>query len=143
MPLAAINAHYLTTDVPTSLAVAACLLLTVEGTRRGPRWFVAAGVAAGVAASMKYNGGFVVGVPVLTYLLSMWRLGALGQPSDLRHAGRDHRGVRDRVRGAHARGRVPDVGGDRCPSVAGRAIQRPCRSRRDGQLATLLGVPVG
>ncbi len=73
MPLAAMNAHYLTTDVPTGLAVAVCLWLTVEGTRRGPRWFVAAGVVAGIAASMKYNGGFVLGVPVLTYLFSMGR----------------------------------------------------------------------
>ena len=77
MPLGVVNAHYLTTDVPTSFAVAACLWLTAEGTRRGPRWFIAAGVVAGIAASTKYNGAFVLGVPLLTYLLSIGHVAGL------------------------------------------------------------------
>jgi 4-amino-4-deoxy-L-arabinose transferase-like glycosyltransferase len=67
-PLHVVHSHYLTPDVPTSLFTALTVLLALLGARENPRWLIAAGFAAGLAASTKYNGGLVVIVPLVVYL---------------------------------------------------------------------------
>jgi 4-amino-4-deoxy-L-arabinose transferase-like glycosyltransferase len=69
-PIAVLNAHYLTTDVPTAALTAMTLWLSLRGIAGGRRWLVAAGFAAGLAASTKYNGGLVVIVPLIVLLTS-------------------------------------------------------------------------
>jgi hypothetical protein len=69
LPLAVEHAHYLTTDVPAALLCAVCLLATVTASRSGRmRWWVVAGLAAGLAGSTKWNGLLVVGVPLLALM---------------------------------------------------------------------------
>ncbi|HEY8869908.1 MAG TPA: glycosyltransferase family 39 protein [Candidatus Limnocylindrales bacterium] len=69
-PLAVLNSHYLTTDVPTAALAALTLWLSLRGLTGGRRWLLAAGFAAGLAASTKYNGGLVVIVPLVVLLTS-------------------------------------------------------------------------
>jgi 4-amino-4-deoxy-L-arabinose transferase-like glycosyltransferase len=73
-PLHVIHSHVLTTDVPTATMTALTLMLALVGRDRGWRWLVAAGVAAGVAASTKYNGGLVLVVPLLIHLCTLRHL---------------------------------------------------------------------
>ena len=69
-PLAVTNSHYLTTDVPTAALAVLTLWLSLRGLTGGRRWLLAAGFAAGLAASTKYNGGLVVIVPLTVLLTS-------------------------------------------------------------------------
>lgn len=69
-PFAVTNSHYLTTDVPTAAMVVLTLCLSLRGLTGGRRWLLAAGFAAGLAASTKYNGGLVVIVPLAVLLTS-------------------------------------------------------------------------
>jgi 4-amino-4-deoxy-L-arabinose transferase and related glycosyltransferases of PMT family len=69
-PIAVVNAHFLTTDVPTAALTALTLWLSLRGIVGGRRWLVAAAFAAGLAASTKYNGGLVVIVPLVVWLTS-------------------------------------------------------------------------
>jgi hypothetical protein len=69
-PLAVTNSHFLTTDVPTAALVVLTLWLSLRGLTGGRRWLLAAGFAAGLAASTKYNGGLVVIVPLVVLLTS-------------------------------------------------------------------------
>ena len=69
-PLAVLNSHYLTTDVPSAAFAALTLCLALRSERSGGRWLLAAGFAAGLAASTKYNGGLVVIVPLVMLLAS-------------------------------------------------------------------------
>jgi hypothetical protein len=74
LPLAVEHAHYLTTDVPVGFLCGVCLLATVIAAHSGRmRWWVLAGLVAGVAGSTKWNGLLVVGVPLLALLAT--RLG--------------------------------------------------------------------
>ncbi len=74
LPLAVENAHYLTTDVPVALLCAGCLLATVIAARSDRlRWWILAGLLAGLAGSTKWNGLLVVGVPLLALVAT--RLG--------------------------------------------------------------------
>jgi hypothetical protein len=69
LPLAVEHAHYLTTDVPVAFLCAVCLLATVVAAQSGRmRWWVLAGLVAGLAGSTKWNGLLVVGVPLLALL---------------------------------------------------------------------------
>ena len=70
-PLAVLDSHYLTTDVPVAAACALVLWFSLKGLRGHRRWLIAAGFAAGVAASIKYNGGLVVIVPVVALAASV------------------------------------------------------------------------
>jgi hypothetical protein len=57
--------------VPLALGAACALLVTVRAIQDGrDRWWLAAGIAAGVAASTKWNGLAVLGVPLLACLLA-------------------------------------------------------------------------
>jgi hypothetical protein len=69
-PLVVLNSHYLTTDVPTAALMAVTLWLSLRAQNGGRRWLLAAGFAAGLAASTKYNGGLVVIVPLAVLLTS-------------------------------------------------------------------------
>jgi hypothetical protein len=69
-PIAVSNSQYLTTDVPVAALVALTLWLSLRGLEGGRRWLLAAGFAAGLAASTKYNGGLVVIVPLVVLLTS-------------------------------------------------------------------------
>ena len=74
LPLAVEHAHYLTTDVPVAFLCASCLLATVIAAQAGRlRWWVLAGLLAGLAGSTKWNGLLVVGVPLLALVAT--RLG--------------------------------------------------------------------
>lgn len=55
------SSHYLTTDVPATTLVIACMWASVA---RRPRW-VLAGALAGLAAGTKYTAGLALAVPVL------------------------------------------------------------------------------
>ena len=70
VPLAVVNSHYLTTDVPVAAVAGVTLLLSLRGIKGGNGWLVAAGFTAGLAASTKYNGGLVVIVPLVVLLTS-------------------------------------------------------------------------
>jgi 4-amino-4-deoxy-L-arabinose transferase-like glycosyltransferase len=72
-PMHADHSHYLTTDVPSAAMTALTLVLALIGRDRGRRWLVAAGIAAGLAASTKYNAGLVVVVPLAVHLLLIHR----------------------------------------------------------------------
>ena len=69
-PLVVRNSQYLTTDVPTAALAVLTLCLSLRGLTGGRRWLLAAGFAAGLAASTKYNGGLVVIVPLVVLLTS-------------------------------------------------------------------------
>ncbi len=70
MPLHISDSRHLTTDVPVALFCAATLMLTLKAsTGRRERWWLAAGIAAGLAISTKWNGAIVLGVPLLAYFL--------------------------------------------------------------------------
>lgn len=69
LPLAVEHAHYVTTDVPVTFLCALCALATVLAVRSGRmRWWVLAGLIAGLAGSTKWNGLLVVGVPLLALI---------------------------------------------------------------------------
>jgi hypothetical protein len=69
LPLAVEHAHYLTTDVPVGFLCATCALATVIAARSGRmRWWILAGVVAGLAGSTKWNGLLVLGVPLLALI---------------------------------------------------------------------------
>jgi hypothetical protein len=88
-PLHVLNSHYATVDVPLTLFVALSLLFSVRhalGDADEPRWrnLLLAGVCAGLAASVKYNGATVLLAPLVAEMLrgkgaAPWplRLGAI------------------------------------------------------------------
>lgn len=71
MPLHVVHSHYATVDVPGAFFVALALYFAVrlmdEPTGRNLVW---AGVAAGLAASVKYSGGLVIVAPLVAWLMS-------------------------------------------------------------------------
>jgi hypothetical protein len=69
-PMAVANSRYLTTDVPTAALAIVTLWLSLRGLNGRSRWLIAAGFTAGLAASVKYNGGLVVVVPLVMLLTS-------------------------------------------------------------------------
>ncbi|MEA2621084.1 MAG: hypothetical protein QOC97_1857, partial [Chloroflexota bacterium] len=74
MPLHISDSRYLTTDVPVALFCALTLWFTLKAYNgRRERWWLLAGAAAGLAASTKWNGAIVLGVPLLAYLLTAER----------------------------------------------------------------------
>jgi 4-amino-4-deoxy-L-arabinose transferase-like glycosyltransferase len=65
------NSRFMTTDVPVTLFCALTLLASVEGQRRSAdRWWILAGVLAGLATATKWNGAAVLVVPIVAYLAS-------------------------------------------------------------------------
>lgn len=71
-PLHVSNSRFATTDVPLALLCTVTLFASFEAyERRQRRWWVAAGVAAGLAVSTKWNGAAVLVVPMVTYLLTL------------------------------------------------------------------------
>ena len=78
-PLHVTNSRYMTTDVPVALFCALTLLAVVEAERRGgDRWWVLAGVLAGLAVSTKWNGAIVLVVPAVAYLSTAATLREIG-----------------------------------------------------------------
>jgi hypothetical protein len=75
-PLHVENSRFATTDVPVAFGVALALLATLRAVDDGrDRWWIAAGIAAGLAGSTKWNGLAVLGVPLLACLLAGGRSG--------------------------------------------------------------------
>lgn len=72
-PLHVLHSHYATVDVPGAFFVALALLFAVRLARaptlRDAIW---AGVAAGLAASVKYSGGLVVVAPLAAWVVAWW-----------------------------------------------------------------------
>ena len=70
LPMHVLHSHYATVDVPQALFIALCLWFTLrlaaEPTRRH---YLLAGLAAGLAASVKYNGALVILAPLLAHVL--------------------------------------------------------------------------
>ncbi len=74
------HSHYVTTDAPTGVWVILSLLGAWSvATTGGWRGYALAGVAAGLAAGMKYNAGVVALTLVLAHML-YWRWASLGWP---------------------------------------------------------------
>ncbi|MCR4373524.1 MAG: phospholipid carrier-dependent glycosyltransferase, partial [Acidobacteria bacterium] len=75
------ESHFVLTDVPTTFFVALTWVLALRAHERlTTRAFFWAGIAAGLAAATKYNGGVAILLPLLVLLLSTgnwrWRLRA-------------------------------------------------------------------
>lgn len=73
-PLHVLHSHYATVDVPGTFFVALALLFSVRMVRartlRNAAW---AGVAAGLAASVKYSGGLVLVAPLTAWGVAWWQ----------------------------------------------------------------------
>jgi 4-amino-4-deoxy-L-arabinose transferase-like glycosyltransferase len=83
MPNHVRESHYVLTDIPTTFFTTLTLLLALRATERGTTWSIAAaGLAAGLAASCKYNGGMAVVFP----LIAAVELGGGWQPAVRRAA---------------------------------------------------------
>jgi 4-amino-4-deoxy-L-arabinose transferase-like glycosyltransferase len=83
-PLHITNSRFATTDVPLALAGAVALLVTIHAVKDGrDRWWAAAGIAAGIAASTKWNGLAILGVPLLACFLAGGRASDLVRPAAL------------------------------------------------------------
>jgi hypothetical protein len=71
MPLHVVHSHYATVDVPGAFFVALALYFAVrivdQPTGRNLIW---AGVASGLAASVKYSGGLVIVAPLVAWMLA-------------------------------------------------------------------------
>jgi len=74
MPLHVLHSHYGTVDVTQALFVTWCLLFTVKLCQEQPHRsdYLGAGVMAGFAASVKYNGVLVIIAPLLASIV-LWR----------------------------------------------------------------------
>ncbi len=74
MPLHVVHSHYATVDVPMTFFVTLTLLLSVVLLQR-PTWqnFVWAGVAGGLAASVKYSGALVLIAPAVAWVVLLVR----------------------------------------------------------------------
>lgn len=70
-PVAVTNAHFLTPDVPSALAVSVVLLIALRAPN-SERALILAGLAAGVAGSTKYNAMAVSVVPVILAITGPW-----------------------------------------------------------------------
>lgn len=71
MPLHVTYSHYVLTDTPLGFFTAVTLLLSlVAHERNTTRAFVWAGAAAGFAASVKYNGGIAILMPIVAILMA-------------------------------------------------------------------------
>src|SRR5262245_36574881 len=69
MPLHVSESRSLTTDDPVAMFAALTLLLTIRAERDDrERWWLLAGLAAGLAASTKWNGVLVLAVPLFVFL---------------------------------------------------------------------------
>ena len=81
-PLHITDSRFATTDVPLALAGAVALLITIWAVSDGrDRAWLAAGIAAGVAASTKWNGLAIVGVPLLAWALTTGPVRDLVRPA--------------------------------------------------------------
>ncbi|MDO8673850.1 MAG: glycosyltransferase family 39 protein [Dehalococcoidia bacterium] len=69
-----INSHYITTDVPMTLLATLSFLASAQVLRTGQnKYYVLAGLTAGLAASTKYNGGLAIVSLVAAHLFVAWR----------------------------------------------------------------------
>lgn len=73
-PLHVLHSHYATVDVPGTFFVALALLFSVRMMKAHTlRNAVGAGVAAGLAASVKYSGGLVLVAPLTAWGIAWWQ----------------------------------------------------------------------
>ena len=71
MPLHVRESHYVLTDVPVTFFVTLTFLLSLRAHERATvRAFAVAGVAAGLAAATKYNGGLALVMPLLAWAMT-------------------------------------------------------------------------
>jgi hypothetical protein len=71
MPLHVMHSHYATVDVPQALFISLALYFAVRLAQQ-PTWrnYLLAGLMAGLAASVKYNGAVVIVAPLVAHLLA-------------------------------------------------------------------------
>ncbi len=70
MPLFAINAHYMTADIPMLFWVCLTLLASVHILQGGGRWaYAAAGIFLGLAAGTRYQGGLAAWAILMAHVL--------------------------------------------------------------------------
>jgi 4-amino-4-deoxy-L-arabinose transferase-like glycosyltransferase len=73
MPMHVRESHYVLTDVPMTFFVALTLLAALRAHEQPEvRRFAAAGVAAGLAAATKYNGGLAIALPLIVVVAHAW-----------------------------------------------------------------------
>ena len=85
LPLHVLNSHYATVDVPQALFITLCLYFSVRLVEE-PTWrnYLWAGVCAGLAASVKYNGIAVLVAPVVAHVVQGLRNGGRAASDRLR-----------------------------------------------------------
>jgi hypothetical protein len=70
-PLHVIHSHFLTTDVPVTFWILTSLLFSVKILNSGKtRWYILAGVTAGLGVSTKYNAGLIVFPILIAHILN-------------------------------------------------------------------------
>lgn len=74
MPLAVNDSHYATTDVPLTFFITLCILfVSLIIKDANPRYYALAGIAAGLAISIKYTAGILIIPIVIGHLLGIKR----------------------------------------------------------------------
>ncbi|MGE5531823.1 MAG: glycosyltransferase family 39 protein, partial [Bacteroidota bacterium] len=72
LPLHVLHSDYATVDVPQTLFIALALLFSVKiGKRPRTADYLYAGLFAGLAASVKYNGGLVIIAPLIAHFVAV------------------------------------------------------------------------
>ncbi|MEN6373085.1 MAG: glycosyltransferase family 39 protein [Armatimonadota bacterium] len=85
IPLHIVHSHFATVDVPAAFWVAVTLLASAMIIAKpAPKWYIAAGIVAGIAAGTKYNAGVVLIPVLLAHFLREGKVSVLKRLKDSR-----------------------------------------------------------